>query len=202
MDVLLDQKTVVPLLVGAVLALLGGVITQFIFWRASLSNASEALLSAFRAELRVIRGNLSSSLAGYRLSLRENDPPTPSVFALPTPVFNANAGQLGQLRDNDLVEHIVEVYGCLQALSEQASLYKGISGAAIALRELNGVHIDATAAHISVMKLHNRLAGAPSASQVNLDASEIESREHFAEHVKLLDAGQIGVAYNKKWSDA
>src|SRR5687768_14414754 len=110
MDVLLDQKTMIPLLLGAALALLGGIITQLIFWRASLSHSRDALLTAFLAELKIIRENLGSSVAGYRESLQANNPPTPTVFVTPTPIFNANAGHLGQLRDTDLVEHLVEVY--------------------------------------------------------------------------------------------
>jgi hypothetical protein len=202
MEVLFDQKTIAPLLLGAALALLGGVITQFIFWRVSLAHSKNALLSAFRAELRTIRGNLGSSLAGYRDSLRANDPPTPTVFLQPTPVFNANAGHLGQLRDPDFVEHIVGVYSSLNSLSEQAALYKGVANSAINPDELNAVHLAATTTHVQVMKLHNRLTNVPPNGKINLDHAEVESREHFAEHVKLLEAGQIGVILGKRWHGA
>jgi hypothetical protein len=202
MEVLLDQKTIAPLLLGAVLALLGGVITQFTFWRVSLNHSKNALLSALRAELRIIRGNLGSSLAGYRNSLRANDPPTPTVFSQPTPVFNANAGHLGQLRDPDLVEHIVEVYNSLQALAEQAALYKGVANFAINPDELNSVHLSATTTHVQVIKLHNRLTNVPPTGKINLDSTEVESREHFAEHVRLLEAGQIEVILGKRWHGA
>ena len=202
MEVLLDTKTIIPLLLGAALALFGGVVTQFIFWRVSLSYSKDALLTAFRAELRVIRGNLSSDLAGYRDSLRINDPPTPTVFSLPTPVFSANAGHLGQLRDNDLVEHIVEVYNSIQSLSEQAMLYKGINNSALNLRDLNSIHLAATTTHVQVMKLHNRLTNVPLNGKINLDDTEVESRKYFTDDVKLLEAGQIRTILDRTWHDA
>nr|CAS02920.1 putative integron gene cassette protein [uncultured bacterium] len=202
MEVLLDQKTIAPLLLGAALALLGGVFTQSIFWHAYLAHSKNALLSAFRAELRIIRGTLGSSLAGYRNSLRAGDPPTPTVFSQPTPVFGANAGHLGQLRDPDLIEHIVEVYSSLQSLSEQASLYKGAENSAVNPRDLNAMHLSATIAHVQIMKLHNRLTKIPSTGKINLDQIEVESQEHFAEHAKLLEAGQIDVILSKRWHDA
>jgi hypothetical protein len=202
MEVLLDQKTMIPLLLGAVLALLGGVITQLIFWHVSLTHNKDALITAFRAELRIIRDNMGSAIAGYRDSLRQNDPPTPTVFALPTPVFSSNAGHLGQLRDTDLVEQIVEVYSSLQALSEQAVLYKGIENSAISLSDLNSVHLSATTTHVQVMKLHNRLTNVPPNGKINLDDIEVESRDHFASNAKLLEAGQIRVILAKQWHDA
>lgn len=202
MEVLLDQKTMIPLLLGAALALLGGVVTQLIFWCASLAHNKNALLTAFRAELRIIRDDIGSSLAGYRDSLRQNDPPTPAVFALPTPIFSSNAGHLGQLRDTDLVEHIVEVYSSLQALSEQAVLYKGIPNSNISLSDLNSIHLDATTTHVAVMKLHNRLTNVPLNGQINLNDTEIESRKHLAENAKLIEAGEIRVILTREWHDA
>jgi len=202
MEVLLDQKTMTPLLLGAALALLGGMLTQFIFLRIALANAKSALLSAFRAELGVIRGNLGSSIAGYRESLRANDSPTPTVFSLPTPIFSANAGSLGQLRDNDLVEHIAEVYNSLQDLAEQAAMYKGVLNSSIELRDLNSVHLSATITHVQVMKLHNRLTNVSANGKINLDDTEIESRTKFAEDAKLVGDGKMLVVLARQWHDA
>lgn len=198
MDVLLDQKTMVPLLLGAALALLGGIITQLIFWRASLSHNKTALLTAFRAELKVIRGNLGSSIAGYRESLQANDPPTPTVFVTSTPVFDANAGNLGQLKDTDLVEHIVEVYSGLHALSELACLFKNITNTSILLSDFNSVHLSATTAHLQVMNLHNRLTGIGKDKE-SFDYVELDTRKHFAENTSLLQAGKISVILAKRW---
>ena len=202
MEILFDQKTMIPLLLGAALALLGGMITQFIFWRAYLAHSKDALLSAFRAELRIVRGNLGSHLAGYRDSLRANNPPTPTVFSFQTPIFNANAGHLGQLRDADLVEHIVEVYSSMQSLSEEADLYKGVANATIDLNDLNSVHLSATTTHVQVMKLHNRLINVLPDGKISLDETEVESRALSAENAKLLEAGQIRVILGRSWHDA
>ncbi len=201
MEVLLDQKTTLPLLLGAALALLGGVLTQFIFWRVSLSHSRRALLSAFRAELKVIRENLGTSLAGYRLSLRDADPPTPTTFVIPTPIFSANAGHLGQLRDSDLVEHVAEVYGSVASLSEQARVYSGVANATILLRQLNAMHLTATTTHVQVMKLHNRLLRVPPDAEMNLDDVEIESRKVLKDYSKLAEEGKIVSALERPWPD-
>lgn len=202
MEILLDNQTMVPLLVGALLALLGGVVTQFLFWRTSLSHTKNSLHAAFRAELKVIRENIGSSLAGYRDSLRNNIPPTPTVFSMQIPVFNANAGHLGQLRDIDLIEHIVEVYNSLQQLVEQASIHKGTSNEVIKLDELNSVHMSATIAHVMVIKLHNRLTAVPANGTINKDNIEIQSRKYLEEYKGLLEAGKIDVILKRTWSDA
>lgn len=202
MEVLLDPKTVAPLLLGAALALIGGFVTQLIFWRLSLRHSKNTLLTAFRAELGVIRGSLGSEIAGYRDSLRINEPPTPTAFSRPTPIFTANAGHLGQLRDDDLVGHIVEVYNSVQALSEQAMLYKGIENSSLDLQDLNSIHLTATTTHVQVMKLHNRLTDVRPEGKINLDETEAESRKYFADHFKLLEAGQIHTILNRTWHDA
>jgi hypothetical protein len=189
-------------IVGAILALLGGVVTQFLFWRASLSHTKNSLLAAFRAELKVIRENIGTSLNGYRDSLRKNTPPTPTAFSMQTPVFNANAGHLGQLRDIDLVEHIVEVYNGLQQLAEQASQYKGTSNGVIKLDELNSIHMSATTAHVMVMKLHNRLTDVPPNGKINKDDIEVQSSKYLEEYKGLLEAGKIDVILKRTWHDA
>jgi hypothetical protein len=202
MEVLLDQVTTMPILLGAALALIGGMITQFIFLRVSLSHTKKALLSAFRAELRIIRDNMGASLGGYRKSLELGELPAPTVFAIPTPVFDANAGQLGQLRDIDFVEHIVEVYNSVQSLAEQAKVYKVTASSEISQQDLNSIHLYATVTHVQVMKLHNRLTKVSPNGKINLDETEVESRKLSAEHAALLDAGQINRILNKRWGDA
>lgn len=201
MEILLDQKTIIPLLIGAALALLGGIITQFISWRISLSHAKEVLIIAFRAELKIIRENIGTSLSGYRLSLLDGTTPRPNVFATQTPVFNANAGHLGQLRDSDLVEHIVEVYSTLHGLTERSASFSNIPSAAIELRDLNEIHMGASITHVQVMNLHNRLTGVPTGGQTNLNDSEVESREHLLDIDRHLKCGEIDVILNKRWCD-
>jgi hypothetical protein len=202
MEVFTDQRTMIPILFGALLALFGGVLTQLIFWRISLAHSKEMLISAFRAELKNIRGTLGATLAGYRDSLRANDPPDPTVFSLPTPVFNASVGNLGQLRDADLVEHIVGFYSGLLSLSEEACRYQGIANAEIKPRDLNYVHLSATTVHVQVMDLHDRLNNIRAEARLPISDAEVESRTLFTQHAKLLEADGLSVILDQSWYEA
>jgi hypothetical protein len=202
MEIFFDPKTIIPLLIGAALALLGGFFTQFVFWRIGLKHSRDILLIALRAELRVLRDNIGTSLKGYRLSFLNSMTPKPNVFAAPSPVFDANAGNLGQIRDNDLVEHIVEVYSSLHDLRERSASFSGVPNTSIELRDLNEIHMFATATHVQVMKLHNRLLEVPPDGQINQNNTEAESRKLLEEFQNHLDSGNINAILNKRWGDA
>jgi len=190
------------LLVGAAFAMTGGFIAQFVVWAISLKHTKEALRIALRAELKSIRENLGTELQGYRDSLRMSDPPTPTVFARHMPIFLANASNLGQLRDNDLVEQIVEVYSGLQDLTDRANQYKNVSNASIGHSQLNEIQFSATAAHVSVMKLHNTMCNVPQKGKLSRDNTEVESRRLLAEIRDLHLQGKMSDAWEKVWTDS
>lgn len=202
MEILLDAKTIVPLLFGAALALFGGIVTQLAFWLLSLRHTRKTLETAFRAELKVIRENLGSTLAGYRDSLRANNPPKISVFSFPSPVFDSNAGNLGQLHDKDFVEHIVEVYSAIHALRSQSDALSNSTKDSLELCDYNEMHIDATTTHVQVIKLHNRLLGITAPDRINVDETEVESRTLMKEIHDLVSNGNINQALQKPWADA
>ena len=122
MEVLQDLKIMIPVLLGAVLALLGGTVTHFIFWLASVNHNRNALRLGLAAELKVVREELGSALSTYRTSIRNNSSPTPVDFVFPTPIFDANAGNLGHLRGPGLVSYMVGTYSSIRLLSEKARL--------------------------------------------------------------------------------
>lgn len=202
MEILLDAKTIVPLLFGAALALIGGVVTQLAFWLLSLRHTRKTLETALRAELKVIRERLGSTLAGYRDSLRANDPPKISVFSFPSPVFDSNAGNLGQLHNKDFVEHVVEVYSAIHALRCLSDAHSNSTKDSLELRDYNEMHMDATTTHVQVIKLHNRFLGITALNGINVDETEVESREFVKELNDLVSNGNFGQALQKSWAGA
>lgn len=201
-NALLNSATMMPVLVGAALALLGGLITQALFLWFGLRHTRNVLTIALRSELKVLREHLGSSLNGLRLSLRQNETPRPNVFAVPTPVFDANAGSLGHIREADLVEHVVEVYNSLHELRALSDSFSGIPNEKLELRDLNEIHIFATISHVLVMKLHNRLLNVSPNGAINQNDTEAESRVLLVEIEKHLANGDVHALLSKVWSNA
>ena len=191
-----------PVLVGAALALFGGLTTQAIFLWFGLRHTRNVLTVALRSELRVLRGNLGSSLDGLRLSLRQNESPRPNVFSVPTPVFDANAGSLGHIRDPDLVEYVVEVYDRLHELRALSASFRSIPNERLELRDLNEIHMFATISHVMVVKLHNRLLDISSNGAINQNNTEVESRALLVEIEKHLANDDVHTLLSKVWSNA
>jgi hypothetical protein len=197
MDIVLATN----LVFGALLAMLGGMATHLVVRWLSRRDAKNVLISALTAELFNARESLSSSLAGFRDSLRKGDPPTPTTFATPIHIYAANASQLGQLRDYDLIEHVVDVYSSLDDLSKESLRYQGIANHDIPLQQLNAIHMDATITHFKVISLHRKLAKSDHAPPLLLDI-ESESTNLFHQYHSQIEGGRINEILNHAWSDA
>lgn len=195
----MTMEAISGMVVTAALTLAASVIAQAIFWAVTLRHRRQTIVAALRAELKVLRGTISSDVEGYRASLRKGDPPTPTVFAYPTSVFDSAVGNLGQVRDDDLVEHIVETYTMIKSLSEDANAYRNIGNADISLSELNEVYLSAVSTQVSILKLHNRLKGQPY-SDVD-DDSESETLRDLAKHGDELQTEGIHRLLDRKWSE-
>ena len=202
MDVLLDPKIIGPVLFGAVLAFIGGAITQILLWRMSVKYNRDVLLIGLTAELKMVRDSLRSSLATYRSALKCNHLPEPIDFVFSTPTFNANAGNLGNIRNLGLVSYIVTTFDSIHMLSEKARLFYSIDTAALPNFAFNNIHIYATATHIQVIKLHNSLLKAQNFATPPPNDCEVESLDIFNRDATLIDSGQLQVVMQRKWGDA
>jgi hypothetical protein len=192
------------LAVGALLAMLGGMATQLVVRWVSRRDAKQALITALTAEILCARESLSASLSGFRDSLRASNPPTPTTFSTPTIIYYANAGRLGDLRDYDLIEHIVDVYSSINDLCNESLRYQGIANSAVELSQLNAIHMDATVTHVKAIKLHTRLSKLSSGgdrSPMLLDI-EAESKELSERYHSQIEAGNIHEILEHEWSDA
>lgn len=199
MEVLQDLKTIVPVLLGALLALLGGAVTHFVFWRASVNNSRNALRIELAAELQVVRQDLSSALSSYRKALRTPETPAIVDFVCSTPVFDANAGHLGQLREPGLISYIIATYSSIRTLSDRAKVHYAIDPTELPKYAFNNIHSYATATHIQVIKLHTSLARLHGDDRVPCDETEAESFRISERDRTLMDAGQYHVIMERKW---
>lgn len=189
------EEKVVPVLIGGALTLVGGLVSQGLFLWLNRRHERATLLVALRSELKLTRENIGANVQGFRDSLRSGEAPSADVFILTTPIFDANAGRLGQLQDLDLVEQIVETYDSLKSLAGRASLLKRLT-----LRDQNEIHMSATISHLQVMKLHNRLHGLT--LPVNQSETEKETRKFVDELVRDLASGKISEILSRVWTDA
>lgn len=195
-----DPKILAPLIIAAILALLGGIVIQTISRRASLKHQRNALLTAFFAELSVIRADLASSLSSYRRDLKAQRSPQPGDFLLGTPIFESNATNLGQLRDTGLVQYLVTTYSSIHTLSEKAKIYREIDTSDLPRYYFNNIHSYATSTHVQVIKLHKSLGRRLGITDDNVHASEKESFEIMKRDSALLDAGRYEVIMERDWS--
>jgi hypothetical protein len=179
-------EKITPILIGAALSMFGGLITQGIFIWLNRRHERNTLFVAIKTELKTLRENLGGRLRGLRDTLHRQEVYRLEDFVLPMPIFDANAGKLGQLGDIDLIEHVVEVYDNLYALSSRAKFFERIPNERIDLRDLNEIHLSATTSHLMVMKLHNRLLGVPKSEQLNQDETEKETRMLVSKYQQLL----------------
>ena len=185
-----------PTLIGAGVALVGGLLSQSIFLVVARKHEHNVLLAALRAELRVLREDLGASVGGFRESLRKGEWPTPSAFIIATPVFDANVGSLGRLRDLDLVDQIVETYTTVKSATEDANRMRELSVRLLA--DFNDMHLRATFAHLLVMKLHNRLLG--HVSPVSQTTTEAETRAFVAKLPEPMNATAMGTLRDHRWT--
>ena len=195
-----DPNILAPLLITAILALLGGIVIQAMSRRASLKHQRDSLLTAFHAELSVIRSDLASALSCYRRDLKEQRSPLPGQFLLSTPIFDSNATNLGQLRDTQLVEYLVTTYSSIHTLSKKAKIYQEIDTTGLPRYYFNNIHSYATSTHVQVIKLHKSLARRLGVTENSVQASEKESFEILKRDSMLLDAGRYEVIMERDWS--
>lgn len=202
MEVLQDPKIVLPLLIAAVLALVGGIVTQLIASFVRESRKESALRAALIAELGMVREDLGSALATYRRELRNNGRPMPVDFAVCTPVFDANAGEIGLLGKIGLISCVVTTYSSVKTLSEKAKLFSSVNTDGAPIFVFNNLHCYATLTHIQVIKLHSALIGLASNGDRFKGEVELESVKIMDRDSVLMDAGQYHVIMERRWNDA
>jgi hypothetical protein len=191
------KEKVVPILIGGALTLVGGLISQALFLWLNRRHERATLLVALRSELKLMRENIGTDVQGFRDSLRFKQTPRPEVFILTTPIFDANAGRLGQLKDLVQIESLVYVFDSLKRLGERARFFEKISNGRLELRDLNEIHLYATFLHLDVMKLHNRLKGVTLSE--DLSETEKETRK-FVEEFQV--SGKLDEILSRVWTDA
>ena len=87
--------------------------------RCSDQNAqAQSLKVAFQAEINAIRGTLKSPVKTAYKAWQEEKVLKEYSLPYPRTIFDANAGQLGDLQDRDLVTHIVRLYSLMQRTEE------------------------------------------------------------------------------------
>ena len=202
MEVLQDPRIFAPLLLAAVLALAGGIITQLIASLWMVRHKRLALRAALISELGIVRESLGSALTAYRRALRSNGQPMPADLSVSTPVFDANAGQLGLLGRIGLISHVVATYSSIKTLGEKAKLFGSINTDGAPVFVFNNVHCYATATHIQVIKLHNYLLGRIPSGQFLVGDVEFESVKVMERDSALMKSGQYHVIMERRWTDA
>ena len=202
MEVLQDPKIILPLLLAGFLALAGGIVTQLIASLWMSNHKKSALRAALIAELEITRESLGSALATYRRELKINGRPMPVDFAISTPVFDANAGQLGLLGKIGLISYVVATYSSIKILSEKAKIFSSVDTDGAPIFVFNNIHCYATSTHIQVIKLHNAMLDRiPSANFLEGEVEQ-ESMNIMGRDSTLIRSGQYHAIMERRWTDA
>ncbi len=188
-----------PVIVGAALAVAGGLLTQALFLWSSRCHTKKVLLIALKAELKLLREQIGSSITGICKASNNDERPKLDVFSLATPVFDANAEHLGNIQDPDLVEQIVEVYGTVYEIREKSRLFSNLPNESSNDRFVAEILLSSIPLHVQAVKLHGRLVKVIGSIEAPLTKDEVEINRLFKIMQDLHKKGEIDELLETTW---
>ena len=124
MDLFLKAWHQSPLFVAFFTIVLTLLTTQVGGWlqvRADAKRMDVALKLAFSGEIHAIRGLLEHTSRTASEAFRQNKTLKKHQIILPTTIFQSNAGNLGKIKDRELIKQIAMLYSFLDRANEVAT---------------------------------------------------------------------------------